>query len=115
MILDDIQSKLEEVDSKVYYGMADKEVQEQIWDFTVFGRSTLKVSPNRTGYSDYYDVTIFRENFIPEGIDRDVIEKMLEIDGMRLANADGSFEYLAKPKTNAVVEALTLHFVRARK
>lgn len=115
MILDDIKNKLEEIDSKVYYGMVDDEVKDAVWDYTVFDRVSLKVSQNRTGYSDYYDVHIVRENFVPEGLDVSVINKMLEINGMRLADNDCSYDYMLKPKTNIVVEMLTLHFVRARK
>lgn len=115
MILDDIKTKLEEVDTKVYYGMVDDEVRETVWDYIVFNRVSLKAAPNRTGYSDYYDVHIIRENFVPEGIDIEVINKMLEIHGMRLADGDGSYNYVQKPNTNIVVEMLTLHFVRARK
>lgn len=115
MILDDIKNKLEEVDPKIYYGMVSDEVNETVWDYTVFNRVSLKAAPNRTGYSDYYDVHIVRENFVPEGTDLEVIGKMLEISGMRLADGDGTYNYVMKPSTNNVVEILTLHFVRARK
>ena len=115
MILDDIKNQLEAVDQRIYYGMVDDEVRETVWNYIVFNRVTLKSAPNKTGYSDYYDVHIIRENFIPEGLDIEVINKMLEIDGMRLAGTDGSYNYIQKPNTNIVVEMLTLHFVRARK
>lgn len=115
MILDDIKNKLEEIDERIYYGMVDDEVRETVWNYIVFNRSTLSANQNRTGYSDYYDVHIVRENFVPEGVDLEIIEKMLEIGGMRLASSDGSYNYVLKPNTNIVVEMLTLHFVRARK
>ncbi len=115
MILDDIKKKLEEVDPHVYYGMVDDEVKENVWDYTVFNRKTLSVSQNKTGLSDYYDVHIVRENFIPEGLDLEVIQKMLEINGMKQAAADGEYNYIQKYNTNIVVEMLTLHFVRSRK
>lgn len=115
MILDDIKTKLEEIDQKVYYGMVDEEVREIVWDYIVFNRSTLKAHPNRTGYVDYYDVHIIRENFVPEGLEIEVINKMLEISGMRLADGDNTYTYVQKPNTNIVIEMLTLHFVRARK
>lgn len=115
MILDDIKKQLEKVDPKVYYGMVDDEVKETMWDYTVFNRTKLKSTGNKTGFADGYDLHIVRENFIPEGLDLSMIEKMLEIDGMRLAGEDGSYNYVQKPNTNIVVEMLTLHFVRARK
>lgn len=115
MILDDISAKLHEVDSRVYYGMVDNEVRETVWDYIVFNRSTFAAGQNRQGYSDYYDVHIIRENFIPEGVDLDVISKMLEISGMRCASENGTYNYVMKPNSNVVCEMLTLHFVRARK
>ena len=115
MILDDISAKLHEVDSRVYYGMVDNEVRETVWDYIVFNRSTFAAAQNRTGYSDYYDVHIIRENFIPEELDTEVIAKMSEIPGVRLVGEDGRYDYLQKSKTDTVVEILTLTFVRARK
>ena len=115
MILDEIKQGLEKIDSRVFYGMVDNSVSETIWDYIVFNRATLKAGQNKNSFSDYYDVHIVRENFIPEGIDGEVIEQMLTIDGMRLAGADCAYSYVQKPNTNVVVEMLTLHFVRARK
>lgn len=115
MILEEIKTKLEEIDSRVYYGMVDNSVWDTNWDYIVFNRATLSSNANRTAYSDYFDVHIIRENFVPEGIDLEVIGKMLEINGMRLASSDGTYTYDRKPHTNVVVEMLTLHFVRARK
>lgn len=117
MILDDIKNQLETIEPKVYYGMADEEevIRATVWDYIVFNRASLKVSTNRTSYSDYYDVHIVRENFVPEGTDIEVINKMLEISGMRLADEGCTYRYTPKPNTNIVMEILTLHFVRARK
>lgn len=115
MILDEIKAKLEEVDTNVYYGMVDEAIRETVWDCTVFARTKLKATANKTGYTDGYDVLIIRENFIPDGTDLEIISKMLEIDGMRLSSEDGVYTYIQKPNTNIVVEMLALHFVRARK
>ena len=116
MVLNEIKTKLEEIDKRVYYGIVDTEdVKHTAWNYIVFNRAALKNSANKTGYSDTYEVHIVRENFVPEGIDTEVIAKMLEIDGMRLAGQDGVFDYALKPSTNMIVEMLTLHFVRARK
>ncbi|MBQ2894110.1 MAG: hypothetical protein IJE92_01170 [Clostridia bacterium] len=116
MILDEIKQRLEEVDPRVYYGMVDESVKDTVWDYIVFNRTKLKASTNRTGYTDGYDVHIIRENFVPEGVDLEIIAKMQSIDGIRLnVNEDGEYNYLQKPNTNIVVEMLTLHFVRARK
>lgn len=113
--LNTIKNKLKELDNNVYYGIVDPKIRETIWDCIVFARVRPSYNTNLTSCSDHYDVCIIRENYIPEGFDLEVIRKMKEIDGVRLAQEDGSFDYLQKPNTNTVVEMLTLHFVRARK
>ena len=115
MILNEIKSKLEELDKHVDYGLVDPEKCKTEWNCIVFNRVRPRYNTNLTSKSDYFDVHIFRENFIPEDFDMEVIAKMREIDGVRLASEDGTYNYAAKPNTNAIVEILTLHFVRARK
>ena len=115
MILDDIKKQLETIDSRVYYGMVDDELRETRWNYIVFNRTKLRSTGNKTGLADGYDVHIIRENFIPEGVDLEVIEKMQEINGVKLSGEDGTYTYIQKPNTNIVIEMLTLHFVRARK
>lgn len=115
MILTEIRDKLSEIDDRVFYGMVDNSVQETLWNYIVFNRKPTKIGANRTGYSYYFSVNIIRENFIPEGLDLTVIEKMLEIPGMRLAGNDMEYTYVPKPNTNVVVEMLSIDFVRAVK
>lgn len=117
MILDDIKNKLEEIDPNVFYGMADAddEAVKREWNYIVFMRKTLSSNANKTGYSDHFTVAIIRENFIPEGLDVAVIDKMCEIDGMKLASPDCQYNYTKNPNTNTVVELLTMEFVKARK
>lgn len=115
MILEDIKNKLEQIDNRVYYGIVDKEVKETLWNYIVFNRVKFKASSNKTGYSYYYDVHIIRENFIPEDLEIEVINKILEISGMRLSEDDFQYEYIEKPNTNIVIEMLSIRFVRAKK
>ena len=115
MLLNEIQEKLGTIEPNLFYGIVDDSMKETVWNYTVFNRTRLKSSPNKTGYSDYIDIHIVRENFIPEGLDLEFIAKVLEIDGMKLASEDGVYTYVQKNNTNTVVEMLTLSFVRARK
>lgn len=115
MILDEIKAKLEEIDPNVYYGIVDLERAGDIWDYIVFDRDVMKTNPNKTGFSDVYTVHIVRETFIPDGVAEAVIEKMLEIKGMKIAGTDSEYVYLMKPNTDAVAEMLSVDFVRARK
>lgn len=114
MILTDIEAKLKEIDPNVFYGMVDKSMMETVWNYIVFNRTTIKHSTNLTSDTDYFDVHIIRENYIPDGLENDVIKKMREIPGVRVS-ADSEFDYAAKPNTNIVVEMMTCHFLRARK
>lgn len=115
MLLEDIQKKLEEIDNNVFYGMADEEKITSDWNYTVFMRKNLSIGDQKQGYSDRYTVAVIRENFIPEELVTQVIDKMLEIQGMRIASPDCPYSYIKKPNTNVVVEILTMEFVKARK
>ena len=115
MILETIENKLKELDPNVFYGMVDDRVITNEWNYIVFMRKALSVSDSRQGYSDRFTVAIIRENYIPEGLDIEVIDKMTEIAGMRLVNSDSEYNYTIKPNTNTVVEILTMEFVKARK
>ena len=115
MILETIKNKLLEVDPNVFYGMVDNSMRENVWDYIVFNRKITKPKSDRTGYGHYFTVNIVRENFIPEGLDLTVIDKMREIPGMKLADTDMEYHYTEKPNTNIVVEMLSIDFVKAVK
>lgn len=117
MILEEIQSKLREIDPHVYYGMVDDtEINgETKWNYIVFNRTKITRSANKTGASDRFAVHIIRENFIPEDVDTEVVNALCSIPGVRVMGEDSEFTYVQKPNTNIVVEMLTIPFVRARK
>ena len=118
MILEEIEAKLKEIDPEVHYGMVtydEETAKTKPWNYIVFNRKTMKSNTNKTGYSDHFEVAIVRENYIDDGLCEQVIDKMEEIAGMRLANTDCQYNYTMKPSTNKVVELLTIEFVRARK
>ena len=115
MILDEIKTKLEEIDPNTFYGMADKSMKDKLWNYIVFERSSLKPNSNKTSFTTTYSVHIIREDFIPDGLEEEVINKMLEIDGMRLAGNDGTYDYTAKPNTNVVIEMFSVDFIKPKK
>lgn len=115
MILKTIKEKLKEVDPIVFYGMVKRSMRESLWNYIVFDRKLVKSSENKTGYTYYYRVHIVREEWIPEGIDIEVINKMLEIEGMKLASTDMQYTYATKGNTDTVVEMLTIEFYKAVK
>ena len=112
MILDDIKNKLEEIDQNVDYGAVKRSRKETLWNYIVFNRNVMKPNQNKTSYSEYYSVHIVRENFIPEGLVLEVINKMLEIAGMRVASTDIQYNYTTKPSTDKVVEMASIEFVK---
>ena len=115
MILEDIEAKLKELDPNVFYGMVDQNMTETVWDYIVFNRTTINRSANRTSASDHFDVHIIRENYIPDGFEDEVIDKLCTLPGVRYAGGNTEFHYVQKPSTNIVVEMMTIPFVRARK
>lgn len=115
LILDEINKKLGEVDPIVFYGMVDDSMRETVWNYTVFNRISTSSGANKTSYSDKFAVHIVRENFIPEGLFGQIVDKVCEIDGMRLSGTDATYTYVQKPNTNVVVEMLSIEFVRPRK
>lgn len=115
MILTDIEEKLQQFGDPVYYGMVDEAQAQTVWNYIVFNRVAIQHSPNKTSDVDRFDVHIIRENFIPDGMEDAVMEKLREISGVRLTNENSVFSYVQKPNTNVVVEMLTIPFVRARK
>lgn len=112
MIIEEIESKLKEIDKNVFYGAVKRSIKDTLWNYIVFDRGRMKKSTNGTGYSYTYNVHVVREDYIPEGLEIDVINKIEEITGMRYSGEDAEYTYTVKPNTNVVVEMVTLTFVK---
>lgn len=115
MILEDIKNKLLTLNLPVYYGMAEDITNLDILDYIVFLRDTSRYSATKNSFSDYFIVAVVNENYIIEDFDKQVINKVCELSGFRVADDDISYEYTKKPNTNIILEILTIKFVRARK
>lgn len=115
MILNEIQDKLELIDENVFYGAVDNKMKETLWNYTVFNRVKLSPNPNKTGYTAEFAVHIIRENFIPEGLEEEVIEALKTIKGVRVDSDGGTYDYVTKPGTNIVVEMFSINFYIPRK
>lgn len=115
MILTDIEAKLKEIDPHTYYGMVSESRAKTVWDYIVFNRTTISHSSNKTAASDRFSVHVIRENYIPDGLEDEIIDKLCALNGVRLAGDDTAFTYVQKPNTDIVVEMMTIFFVRARK
>ena len=112
-----IKDKLLEIDSNLHYGIVPDNIKnEEDWNFIVFGQTKLRKSgTSLTDLNGYWYVTIAREDFIPDDLVFDVIEKLSDIPGLRLADGDFDYTYTTKGNTNIVVEILELQFTKTKK
>lgn len=115
MILNDIQSKLLEIDPNVFYGTAAKLDKEKPWDYIVFSRRVMRQNQAKTGYADSFEVAVVREEFVPDGLPERVIEALTSIKGVRLSDRDILYDYKVKPNTSDTVEMIAMEFVKPRK
>lgn len=113
---DKIIEQLLTIDENVFYGMVPENTELEDWNYLVFGKQKIKKG-GTTGIdlTDYYVVTIVREDFIPDDIVSQVIEKVTSINGVRLADGESNYEYVTKGNTNLVVEILPLYFSKTKK
>ena len=111
-----IRDKLIELDNKIYYGIVPDYVENEDWNYFVFGQRKLKKSgTSLADLNGYWYVTIVRENYIPDDTVFEVIDKLSEIPGLRLADGDYEYTYTFKGNTNIVVEILELQFTKMKK
>lgn len=105
-----------EIDENVHYGRIPESQINEDWNYFVFGKSTLRpTGTSNIDLIDNYWVAIVRENYIPDELVFDVIDKLNSIPGLKLTNEDGNYEYVFKNKTDLVVEILTLSFSKVKK
>lgn len=114
-IRDKIQEVLLTIDKKVYYGMIPPNENIETWDYLVFGKQKMKKADNGIDLTDYYVVTIVRENYIPDDVVEEVIEKMTSLAGIRLADGEYEYDYTTKGNTDLVVEVLPIYFSKTLK
>ena len=112
----EIQEKLLEVDENIFYGMVPDSEEPEVWDYIVFGqRKIRKKDTNSNDLQGYWYVAIVRENYIPDDVLFNVIDKVTEAGGLRLADGDFEYNYTTKGSTNIVVEIVELQFTKTKK
>ena len=111
-----IKEKLLELDNHIYYGLVPENADIKDWNYFVFGQKKFgKGGTTNNDYKGYWYVTIVRENFIPDGDVIDVINKITEIPGLKLADGEFEFRYTTKGNTNIVVEIVEIQFTKTKK
>lgn len=111
-LLQTVEEKLKELDSNVYYGLASKQNE---WNYIVYARNNTKISDNNTSRSQFINIAIVRENYVPEDMEEKLLAKMKEIPGLRKTQEDIQYSYVRKPNTNMVVEIMEVSFYKAVK
>lgn len=100
----------------ILYGTAHQHDNQKPWNYIVFQKERLKKGgTSNTDLTYFWTVTIVHEEYIPEGMELSIIDKLLEIAGLRLADGDMSFEYMTKGDSNMVIELLQISFVKTKK
>lgn len=90
--------------------------ESDIKNYIVFNRSvTSRSGTSKTDFNKYYEIHLVHEDFIPEDSEFTLINKILEIPGIKLASNDIEYDYAIKSKTKTVVEIATITFTKALK
>lgn len=101
-------------DDNVFYGVAkETDATKNIWNYIVFSRKNIKMNANKNSYTYTYDVSIIQEDYVPETMVHEVINKLYEI-GLRISEDEVNFEYVEKAD-GKTVEILTMNFNAPRK
>lgn len=112
----EIKNKLLELDTNIHYGMVPDSVTPKEYNYFVFGQEKInKKSATSNDLQGHWYVVIVREDFIPDDLVLDVIEKVTDIPGVRLADGDCTYDYITKGGTNIVVEMLMIKFTKTKK
>lgn len=114
-ILNSVRDALAALDEHVYYGSAALHPKDALWNYTVFSRRALRPTGGKAAYTDLIEVSVVREEYIPDGLAEKVIEAVCAVPGVKLLAQDAAYDYMVKPSTSVTVEALTLTFSWSRK
>ena len=115
-MLDQIKAALEELDPHVCYG-TDRELEgTEVWDYIVFRRVRTAIHPKqKADYTNYYEVNLIRQDYVPEGEPLAVLAALTALPGLKPAGEDISYTQVVKPGTKAQLEIATIVMMEARK
>lgn len=95
----------------VYYG-ACTETHLDRWNYIVFSRYKTTKSDNRVDFQTFYQVNVVHENYVPEGLIEDLIERLeRSVVGeklLRVTSDNIDYNYTFKGNSNLVVEIATI-------
>lgn len=109
MILEDIETKLSELGLPVFYGKQRIGASEP-WNYIVFARSSNARSASKHAKTKHVTVAVIHENYVDDDYDDVVAEKLCSLPGVRIGDANVTYDYTTKPGTDIVVEAMVMDF-----
>lgn len=109
---DKIKEALKEIVQDVYYGAGRFQGREN-WDCIVFGKRRTGKSESKGGITRRYFVAIVKEEYIPEDLEKQVIEKMKTL-GFKISDTDTAYDYVQKAG-ECTVEICTMEFGKTEK
>lgn len=112
----EIEAKLDEINEKHFYGLVPQNVELSLWDYCVIrkGRANKK-SPSSLDLQNYIQVAIVREEKITDETLIKIIQAILSIPGIRLADESIDFDYEHKGNSDMVCEVAIVTFTRTIK
>ena len=104
-----------EVDERIHYGLVPDNVSYDDWNYFVFGQQKIRKSgSSRIDLNTYWYVVIVRENFIPDDDIENVLKKLNEIPGLRLADGEYQYTYAMNGNTNNIVEMVMITYTKTK-
>ena len=112
-MLNKLEECLKKFDSNVHYGKyTEKKLKELGWNSIIFNRGIIRKKDK--GFVQSYEVHLCREEYIPEGLDIEIIRAVEKETKLKLPETDFTYRYIKKPNDD-VVEILTLEFTKHTK
>lgn len=125
---DKIEEKLEEWDKeflniditdkspenlRIFYGIKPSNIYLDDWNYLVFGQEHItKSGTNRQDLSTNIYVDIIRENYISDETIFSLIQKIEELNGVKLSSGSHPIDYILKGNTDVVCELMRLTFTK---
>lgn len=98
------------------YGRVTNQEAPEIWNYIVYNRKdTKKTGSSNCDYTEYFEIHLVHEDFVPENAVYELIQTLTQIKGLKQSNDDIAYDYAIKNGSNVVVEMATVTFCRAVK
>lgn len=98
------------------YGRVTNQEVPEVWNYIVYNRGrTKKSGTSLCDYTEYFEVHLVHEDYLPESAVYELIERLSQIKGLKQSNDDIEYDYAIKNGSNTVVEMATVTFFKVVK